>query len=55
MAGVVRVIWGKSEAEYFFGRDWTGGIALIWLRKLGGAREGGLRLLEESRAAIGIF
>src|SRR5258707_1257884 len=29
MAGVVRLIWGRGEAECFFGRDWTGGIALI--------------------------
>jgi hypothetical protein len=34
MAGVVSVIWGRREAECFFGQDWTGGIALIWLRKL---------------------
>jgi hypothetical protein len=27
------VIWGKREAIYFCGQDWTGGIALIRLDK----------------------
>jgi hypothetical protein len=31
MAGFVRVIWGRDEAEYFCERDWTGQITLIWL------------------------
>jgi hypothetical protein len=46
MAGVVRVIWGRGEAECFFGRDWTGGISLIGLRKLGGARGATARKLD---------
>jgi hypothetical protein len=32
------VIWGKREGKCFSGEDWTGGIALIWLRKLAAAR-----------------
>jgi hypothetical protein len=28
------VIWGRREAECFSHDDWTGGIALMWLRKL---------------------
>jgi hypothetical protein len=28
MAGVLEVIWGRDEAEYFCERDWTGQIAL---------------------------
>ena len=35
---IVRLIWVRREAECFFGRDWTGEIALIWLRKLGWGR-----------------
>jgi hypothetical protein len=35
MAGVVGLICGGDEAEYFLAQDWTGSIALIWLRKLG--------------------
>jgi hypothetical protein len=31
MAGVLGVIWGGDEAEYFQGEDWTGSITLIWL------------------------
>jgi len=34
MAGVMAVIWGKREVEYFSDADWTAGIALIGLRKL---------------------
>jgi len=33
MRGVVRVIWVNHEAEYFFGRDWTGQIKLTSLKK----------------------
>jgi hypothetical protein len=33
MAGVVGVIWGDREEEYFCGRDWTTQIALIGLMK----------------------
>ncbi len=32
--GVMAVIWGRREAECFSCEDWTGGIALMWLRKL---------------------
>ena len=32
------LIWGNREAECFSGEDWTGGIALIGLRKLAAAR-----------------
>ncbi len=32
--GVMGVIWGRREGEYFCGEDWTGGIGLIWLKKL---------------------
>jgi hypothetical protein len=28
------VIWVDGEAEYFYKRDWTGGIALIRFAKL---------------------
>ena len=31
---ILRVIWVENEAECFFARDWTGGIALIWLKKI---------------------
>jgi hypothetical protein len=34
MAGVVRVIWVRGEAEYFCKADWTGQISLIRLDKL---------------------
>jgi hypothetical protein len=30
----MRVIWGKREAEYFWGEGWTGQIRLILFRKL---------------------
>jgi len=33
------VIWGRRKAECFSGGDWTGGIALMWLRKLVFARD----------------
>src|SRR5437764_7401004 len=33
MAGVIAVIWPKTEAVYFFGRGWTGSISLIWFNK----------------------
>src|SRR5207302_10606047 len=33
MRGVVRVIWGKCEAEYFGPQDWTGQIKLKSLDK----------------------
>ena len=41
MAGVVPLIWGRREAECFSGDDWTGGIALMLLRKLVSARKPG--------------
>jgi|SRR5271154_1739504 len=28
------LIWGKREAEYFSADDWTGGIRLIWFKKI---------------------
>jgi hypothetical protein len=34
MAGVVRVIWGRGEAEYFCIRGWTGQISLKFLWKI---------------------
>jgi hypothetical protein len=34
------VIWGSREAECFSRDDWTGGIALMWLRKLACPRNG---------------
>src|SRR5882724_3652328 len=30
----MQVIWGQREAEYFLAEDWTGGIGLIWLKKI---------------------
>ncbi|SDN83020.1 hypothetical protein SAMN05444050_2517 [Afipia sp. GAS231] len=33
------VIWGRREAECFSRDGWTGGIALIGLRKLAAARK----------------
>jgi hypothetical protein len=38
MAGVVVVIWGSREAEYFCVRDWTGQIALKQLKKIASTR-----------------
>jgi hypothetical protein len=38
MAGVVEVIWGGSEAEYFYARDWTEQITLKSLQKFVYAR-----------------
>jgi hypothetical protein len=29
------LIWGRREGEYFLDEDWTGGIGLIGLKKLG--------------------
>jgi hypothetical protein len=34
MAGVMPLIWGGDEAEYFSWQVWTGQITLIWLNKL---------------------
>ena len=53
MAGVVGVIWGNREADYFCREDWITQIALIGLTKsafsrnafwrdLGGLRQGRL-------------
>jgi hypothetical protein len=33
------VIWGRREAECFSRQDRTGGIALMWLKKLAAARK----------------
>ena len=38
MAGFVRVIWGRREADYFCNRDWTGQISLKLLEKIAPAR-----------------
>jgi hypothetical protein len=38
MAGVVRVIWGDGEANYFCDRDWMGQITLKRLKKIAGWR-----------------
>ena len=40
MAGVVRVICGRDEAEYFCGRGWTGQISLKMLEKIAHWRSG---------------
>jgi hypothetical protein len=40
MAGVVGVIWGSREADYFCGRDWTGQISLSLLEKIAHWRSG---------------
>jgi hypothetical protein len=40
MAGVLAVIWGSGEAEYFRGRDWTGQIMLKSLHKIAFWRAG---------------
>jgi hypothetical protein len=40
MAGVVGVIWVSREAEYFYGRDWTGQISLKMLEKIAHWRSG---------------
>ena len=34
MGEVIAVIWAAAEAVYFFERDWTGSIGLIWFNKL---------------------
>jgi hypothetical protein len=34
MAGVLLLIWGRGEADYFCARDWTGQITLNRLRKI---------------------
>src|SRR5205085_12516312 len=33
MAGVLELIWGRGEAEYFCGKDWTTQITLIRFNK----------------------
>src|SRR5260370_37710631 len=38
MAGVLKVIWGKREANYFCKRGWTTQITLIRLNKLAFSR-----------------
>jgi hypothetical protein len=40
MAGVLLLIWGRGEADYFCARDWTGQITLNRLRKIDFARIG---------------
>jgi hypothetical protein len=39
MAGNMKVIWVKREAEYFCGKDWTDSISLIVFNKLAGTRK----------------
>jgi hypothetical protein len=39
MAGVLRCFYLAAEAEYFSREHWTGGIALIGLKKLTAARK----------------
>jgi hypothetical protein len=34
MAGVVRVIWGGGEVDYFCVQGWTGQITLKLLKKI---------------------
>ena len=34
MAGVLLLIWGRGEADYFCARHWTGQITLNRLRKI---------------------
>jgi len=38
MAGVVGVIWGRREADYFCVRDWTEQISLKLLEKIAQSR-----------------
>jgi hypothetical protein len=38
MAGVVGVIWGRGEADYFCERGWTGQISLKLLQKIAQSR-----------------
>ena len=46
MAGFVRVIWGRGEADYFCVRGWTGQISLKLLQKIAQSRTtNGLRPL----------
>jgi hypothetical protein len=33
------LIWGKREAKYFCGKDWTGSISLIRFDKFVGTRK----------------
>jgi hypothetical protein len=49
MAGVVSLIWGKREAEYFCRQDWTGQISLIRHDK-SGFRRRDMRQLISRRA-----
>ena len=54
MAGVVRVIWGNREAEYFCRDGWTAQIALIGLTKSAFSRNAfwrDLRGLSQGRLA----
>jgi hypothetical protein len=52
MAGVVPLIWGRRKAEYFSGEVWTGGIALMWLRKLASGRNAENLIHRNSEPAI---
>ncbi len=46
------MIWGRREAECFSCEDWTGGIALIPLRKLAAARKPGHLIHRNPQPAI---
>jgi hypothetical protein len=35
----IRVIWANHEADYFYKRDWTTQITLIWFSKIVFARK----------------
>jgi hypothetical protein len=51
MAGNIGVIWLSEKQKYFFGRDWTGQIRLIWLKKLIFRRNGFCAVMNGETAA----
>jgi hypothetical protein len=55
MAGVMKLIWVKREAEYFFRKGWTTQITLIGLNKSGCARKrpSGYRLPDRATPRLG--
>jgi hypothetical protein len=46
------VIWGKREAKYFCGYDWTGSISLIRFRKFDFARMAETVIANEAKQSI---
>jgi len=38
MTGVLVLIWGRGEADYFYNQDWTGQITLKRLKKIAATR-----------------